>query len=126
MSTTSQITADELLQLPDGMGRRYELVAGELRTMPLHGWRHGEVVDNVATRLGVFIHENSLGIMLAGGTGFILERNPHTVRAPNYAFLSKEHFSNSTIGESYWPGAPDLAIEVLSADDRVGQVDEKI
>jgi len=28
--------------------------------------------------------------------------------------------------EAFWPGAPDLAVEVLSPDDRTGEVDEKI
>jgi hypothetical protein len=31
MSTTACVTADELLALPTGMGKRYELIAGELR-----------------------------------------------------------------------------------------------
>ena len=47
MSTTSLVTADELLALPTGMGKRYELVAGELRVMSPAGWRHGEIVGNL-------------------------------------------------------------------------------
>jgi Uma2 family endonuclease len=126
MSTTTAFTADQLLALPSGMGKRYELVAGELRVMSPAGWEHGEIVYNLQTLLGHFIRENRLGQGFGAETGFMLRRNPDTVRAPDFAFIAKQNLPKSRPNEAYWPGAPDLAVEVLSPGDTTGEVDEKI
>ena len=126
MSTTTWITADELLALPTGMGKRYELVSGELRVISATGWRHGEIVHNSGFLLGSFIRQHGLGRGFAAGTGFLIKRDPDTVRAPDFAFIAKEHFPETEPEEAFWPGAPDLAVEVLSPGDRMGDVDEKI
>jgi Uma2 family endonuclease len=126
MSTTTRVTAAELLELPTGLGKRHELVAGELRMMSPSGWEHGEVVGNLQTLLGSFIRQHRLGRVFGAETGFLLKRNPDTVRAPDFAFIAKEHLPAQKPKEAFWPGAPDLAVEVLSPGDRTGDVDEKI
>jgi Uma2 family endonuclease len=126
MSTTSLFTAAELLALPTGMGKRYELVLGELRVMSPAGWRHGSVVSNLHGRLHTFINHHQLGMMFGAETGFRLARNPDTVRAPDIAFIAGKNLPEKLPTEAFWPGAPDLAVEVLSPDDRTGEVDEKI
>jgi Uma2 family endonuclease len=126
MSTASLVTADELLALPTGMGKRYELVLGELRVMSPTGWRHGNVVSNLHGKLIVFVEKHDLGMMFGAETGFRLARDPDTVRAPDIAFIAKQNLPAEMPREVFWPGAPDLAVEVLSPDDRTGEVDEKI
>jgi Uma2 family endonuclease len=126
MSTVSLVTADELLALPAGMGARYELLAGELRIMSPSGWRHGQVIGNLHSILGPFIRAHHLGRSFGAETGFLLNRNPDTVRAPDFAFIANEHLPSENPDEAFWPGAPDLAVEVLSPNDRTGEVDEKI
>ena len=126
MSTTALVTADELLAMPTGMGKRYELVAGELRVMSPSGWRHGNVISNLHAKLALFVQQHDLGIMFGAETGFRLARDPDTVRAPDIAFVANEHVPANMPGEGFWPGAPDLAVEVLSPGDRTGEVDEKI
>src|SRR3954469_18725334 len=126
MSTTTVVTADELLALPTGMGKRYELVAGELRVMSPAGWRHGGVAANVASLLGPFIRKHNCGRGFGAETGFLLNRNPDTVRAPDFAFIAEKHLPKTEPSEAFWPGAPDLAVEVLSPGDTSGEVDEKI
>lgn len=126
MSVGSLVTAEELLALPTGMGKRYELVEGELRVMSPAGWRHGQIASNLSTLLGSYIRSHQLGRGFCAETGFLIGRNPDTVRAPDFAFIAKEHLPASEPTEAYWPGAPDLAVEVLSPDDRTGEVDEKI
>lgn len=126
MSITSVTTAEQLLALPTGMGKRYELVAGELRVMSPSGWRHGHVVGNLQTILGSFIRQHDLGIVFGAETGFRLSSNPDTVRAPDFAFIAKVNIPQQAPEEAFWPGAPDLVVEVLSPGDRTGEVDEKI
>jgi len=126
MSTTTHTTADELLALPMGMGQRYELVAGALRVMSPAGWRHGEVAVNVTTILSSYIRQHKLGRGFAAETGFRLERDPDTVRAPDYAFIARQNLPITDPTEAFWPGAPDLAVEVLSPGDTSGEVSEKV
>jgi Uma2 family endonuclease len=46
------------------------------------------------------------------------------VRAPDIAFVAAVHLPGPKRG--YFPGAPDLAVEVLSPDDRPGYVRERV
>ena len=126
MSTTSQFTADQLLALPMGMGQRYELVAGELRVMSPGGWRHGNVISNLHTRIASFVEQHDLGMMFGAETGFRLSRDPDTVRAPDIAFVDKQNLPDQMPTEAFWPGAPDLAVEVLSPDDRKREINDKV
>jgi Uma2 family endonuclease len=126
MSTISLTTADELLALPSGLGERYELVSGELRIMSPGGWKHGNVISNIHGKLFNHVVLNNLGVLFGAETGFRLASDPDTVRAPDVAFIAKENVPASLPETGFWPGAPDLAVEVLSPNDRMGEVDEKI
>ena len=90
------------------------------------GWRHGNVVGNLQTILGSFIRQHDLGLVFGAETGFRLSRDPDTVRAPDFAFILKQNIPPEEPQEAFWPGAPDLAVEVLSPSDRTGEVDEKM
>jgi Uma2 family endonuclease len=126
MSTTTHVTADELLAMPAGMGKRYELVAGELRVMSPSGWRHGSVISRLSARLATYVEQHDLGITFGAETGFKLASNPDTVRAPDVSFIGKKNLPKREPKDGFWPGPPDLAVEVLSPGDRTGEVDEKI
>jgi Uma2 family endonuclease len=126
MSTTSLVNADELIAMPCGMGERYELVAGELRVMSPAGWRHGKIVIRLSAWLAAFVDQHDLGIAFGAETGFRLASDPDTVRAPDISFVTKRNIPEQEPKDGFWPGAPDLAVEVLSPGDRTGEVDEKI
>ena len=125
MSTTTPVTADDLLRLPND-GNRYELVAGELRMMSPSGWKHGEVVANLHGILWQHVRHNRLGKMFGAETGFLITRDPDTVRAPDIAFISQENLPEEEPAEAYWPHATDLVVEVVSPRDTTGDVDDKI
>jgi len=112
-------TADQLLRAGD-IGR-CELVRGELVMMVPPGGEHGAIGNEIAVRLTLFVKPRRLGTVL-GEAGFILARDPDTVRAPDVAFLR----AGRTIVRGYLEGAPDLAVEVLSPDDRPGYVRERV
>ncbi len=115
-------TARELLAAGD-IGRA-ELVRGRLRRMTPAGGEHGRVAMKIALRIGRFAEETGAGVVLAAETGFLLETGPDTVRAPDVAFLRRARASDARI-RGFIPGAPDLAVEVLSPDDRPSEVQEK-
>ena len=115
-------TAEQLLSAGD-LGR-CELVRGRLRTMIPAGGEHGRITGNLTCQLGNHVRSRGLGTFYAAETGFILSRTPDTVRAPDFAFLRSGREAAQARG--FVPCAPDLAVEVLSPDDRPGYVREKV
>ena len=115
-------TAEELLRATE-IGR-CELVRGELKTMIPPGAEHGRVAMRLAVPIASHVGLHGLGTVFAAETGFLLARDPDTVRAPDIAFVGAGRPAVPARG--YYPGAPDLAVEVLSPDDRPGYVNEKI
>lgn len=122
---TKPMTADELLAMPDD-GYRYELVKGELIRMAPTGDEHGDITMALATALNNHVKINSLGKVYAAETGFKLESDPDTVRAPDIAFVSRERWQSTGRLPGFRAGAPDLAVEVLSPSDRVSRVEGKV
>jgi Uma2 family endonuclease len=119
------MTADELLGMPDD-GYRYELVKGELRKMAPTGDEHGDITMELAALLHRHVKENRLGKIYAEETGFKLESDPDTVRAPDIAFVTRDRFEKTGRLRGFRSGAPDLAVEVLSPGDRVSRVEGKV
>ena len=117
------VTTEELEKFPHD-DRRYELVDGRVVPMSPVGLQHGQVVVRLCVLLGQHVRGKSLGVV---GTevGFELARHPDTVRAPDVAFIRQERIPPNA-PRGFWRGAPDLAIEVLSPDDRPSEVRKKV
>ena len=109
--------------MPDN-GFRYELVKGELIRMPPTGHEHGLVAMNIAGPLFQHVKAHDLGKVYAAETGFIIRKNPDTVRAPDSAFIGRERLEHGIQG--YWIGAPDLCVEVVSPSDSVGYIEDNV
>ena len=124
-TNTKLMTAEELLVMPDD-GYRYELVRGELRKMAPASHAHGRQASRIGRRLGIFVEDNNLGETYAAETGFVLARNPDHVLAPDAAFVREERADDARDVSGYFPGAPDLAVEVISPSDRYIEVEEKV
>jgi Uma2 family endonuclease len=123
--TQQRMTADDLLRMPDD-GFRYELVKGELKKMAPAGHWHGRVAINITTPLAQHVRAHNLGAIYAAETGFKLASDPDVVRAPDMAFIRRERVEEVGNVEGYWPGAPDLAVEVTSPSDTYTEVHEKV
>ncbi len=120
------ITADELLGLPDD-GKRYELVRGELIEMPPPGIMHTVVTDRIGRRLGNFVEEHGLGFISGPEAAAYFEREPDTVRAADYALISRERIPDPLPDRGYVFGVvPDLVVEVISPDHRETAVANRV
>ena len=118
-------TAEELLRFPRGK-QRLELVNGKLYEMALSGGRHGYISANICAILDSHAQSADLGCVFATGTGFTLQRNPDTVRAPDAAFVAKGRMPPGEAPDGYLALAPDLAVEVISPNDRPREVRGKV
>jgi len=119
------VTADELLRMPDD-GVRRELVRGEVREMSPGGSRHGRIGAKILSRLEAYVEAGGLGEVHNADTGFRLSSGPDTVRAPDVGFVTRGRADAVGDIEGFWPGAPDLAVEVISPTDVYSAVDEKV
>ena len=111
--------------MPDD-GMRHELVRGELRTMPLASAPHGAVIMRLAIVLGRHVLDRDLGLLFSPDTGVHVFRDPDTVRAPDISFLSKARVPAEGLRRGFLRIAPDLAVEVLSPEDTMAEIEEKI
>jgi Uma2 family endonuclease len=114
-------TAEELLRLPDD-GSRYELVQGELKKMSPSGLEHGRIAARIAIHLGAHVRQHRLGEVYIAEAGFVLTREPDTVRAPDVSFVRADRVISTN---GFMPGAPDLSVEVISPSDLVTEVNRK-
>src|SRR5579859_5101315 len=108
-TTTTRMTFEEFLQLPDD--RRYELNEGELLVTPSPTPYHNIVRSRIKEALTAFVRSNRLGLVL-DESDFRLGGD--TVRRPDVAFLSTTQLRGFNLHKSPIEGAPTLAIEVIS------------
>lgn len=118
------MTAEDLERLSKGHCRR-ELIAGVLAEMSPVGGEHGEVTLRVGSTLRTFVLLRRLGKVVTE-TGFVLSRDPDTVRAPDIAFVSAARLGPTGLPNGYIEGAPDLAIEVVSPGDSADDIQTKL
>ena len=120
------MTAEELWELPEKPGVRYELVEGELVEVPGAGGVHAQLVMNLLLLLHPFVSGPDLGRVFSDGLAYILGRSPDRVRVPDVSFVSRERIPAGGVPVSFWPGAPDLAVEIVSPGDRAQDVHAKV
>jgi Uma2 family endonuclease len=126
MSTKTRLmSADEFLLLPDD-GYLHELIRGEVTTMSLPGGRHGKIAAKILRMLGNYVERESIGETYAAETGFLIERDPDTVRGADVSFIRAERLQEIVDPDKHVPFAPDLAVEVVSPNDRSPNVLEKV
>jgi Uma2 family endonuclease len=123
MTVPGLLTADDLLrQQPSD--KRTELVRGVMVVREPPGCQHGDIAVNLTVVLSHFVRTRNLGRVWSE-TGYVLSANPDTVRGPDVSFVRQERVPDP-IPRGFARFAPDLAIEVLSPDDRPGEVLEKV
>lgn len=128
--TKTLITADEFHEIAPKLGR-CELVKGEIIEMAPTGLVHGKITMKIGTRLFNYVDAQKLGVVFAAETGFIVEPATNedgrdTVRGPDVAYVSKKRIPDEGLDDAWGDFPPDLAVEVVSKNDREKQVLEKV
>lgn len=113
---------DEYLALPDE-DDRIDLVRGRLVREPPPAYEHGLIQNRIAFLLQSAIRRQRLALDCLGPNGFVLERGPDTVRAPDVALVAR---GRELLSNGYIDGAPLLAVEIVSPSNTAADLDEKV
>jgi Uma2 family endonuclease len=117
------MTEADLLNVTDD-SCRHELVAGVIVAEPFPTHRHDRVRSRLERLLQAHVEAVGLGEVF-GETGYFLARDPDTVRGPDLSFVSRERLQDFDDAR-FFPGAPDLAIEILSPSNLRGEMHAKV
>ena len=118
------VTAEEFARIPDD-DHRYELVEGRIIRMSPPGSLHAVLATRIASLLHQHAESNRLGEVFTPG-GFHLARDPDTVREPDVAFVRADRIPPEGLPDGFWPGPPDLAVEIRSPGDRPSEILAKV
>lgn len=102
----------------------YEIVGGEVYERPMPNPEHARIQAKLAAKMLIFVEENNLGMVY---TECHFRLTEDQTRVPDVAFVSFESFPDT--GEptgSRWLTPPDLAVEIVSPNDVLQEVYEKI
>jgi Uma2 family endonuclease len=118
------VTADDFFEI--ARGKRAELIQGKVIWMTPAGTEHGFYAMDLGSEIRVFVKRQKLGIVCAAETGFRMAND--MVRAPDVAFLSNEKLKSigGALPQKFFPGAPDLAVEVVSPGDTAEEIESKV
>lgn len=118
------MTADDLLTL-ETSGKSTELVRGRLVAREPPSTHHGRVQGTLHILVGSYVRTHAMGAVFGQDTGFQIASDPDTVRAPDLAFVDRTRVARIP-RRGYAALAPDLVAEILSPDDRPGEVLTKV
>jgi Uma2 family endonuclease len=117
-------TDEEFMALPED-GHRYELVNGALVDMGNSGMEHGEIGSFLGGNLAIYARSNKLGRVCDSSTAFAMKTG--NKRSPDVSFVAKERLQGvRRLPKGFFQGAPDLAVEVLSPNNTVEEIHDKI
>ena len=126
MTTAARLmTANELLLMPNVDACRYELLDGELIAMAPSGSEHSAIGLDFGAELQQFVKANDLGRVFGADCGFIISADPDTVLSPDVSFVRKERIPADGLPKGFFPGPPDIAVEVISPSDNYTDVERK-
>lgn len=119
------MTAEEFLTYVGPPGCKVELVRGEVVTVCMPGFRHGLSQGRTFSVLDQYCRTTRLGRAVVE-TGVRTDRGPDTVRGPDVSYWSAERLPLDEIPVGYPLAPPDLCVEVLSPNNRLARIREKM
>jgi Uma2 family endonuclease len=124
VTRTGLYTAEDLAGMPSD--EPWELWEGELRKVPGAGSKASGLAGWIVYLISFFVVPRDLGLVMGADGSFVLRRDPDVVLVPDVSFTKWEHVPGDEAPDSYFPGRPDLAVEVGSPSDRRRDVEEKV
>lgn len=120
---TVRLTLPEFEALPPSDVERYELDAGLLVREPRPGASHGGAVARIVVALHGWAESGGGHVLVE--SGFVLRRDPATVRGPDVSWIAPGR-AEYGLPPGFMDGAPDLAVEVVSPSNTAAHVQRKV
>jgi len=134
-----RMTLQEFLDHPWG-DTQVELVGGEVRlrgsgepydwenppVMTFASGAHAWIARTLFRALDAHVTARALGDVFPDGTGYALPGLADVFRGPDVSFVRAGRLDGLVHTRAVFPIAPDLAIEVLSPNERYSEVSEKL
>ncbi|MBK3332167.1 Uma2 family endonuclease [Persephonella atlantica] len=114
-----KLTYKDINRLPEGS---YEIIDGDIVEMAPTGFEHGEIELDI----GYFLRKKlkDKGYVSSGEVGILISRDPLRIRGADIVYISKERLKEKPKGILEIP--PDLIIEIISPNNTVSEMEEKI
>jgi Uma2 family endonuclease len=124
VTTQTQYTPEDLLAMPDS--KSYELVGGQLveRNMGLESsWVAGELHYQIRR----YCEKHEVGWPLLPDAGYqCFPHDPGLVRKPDVSFVKFGRFPGGVLPKGWAKIVPDLVVEIVSPNDSVYELDDKL
>ena len=120
MATTTLVTVQEFLQMPEPEGQKLELIGGEVVSMGRGRIPHEFVKSNLIQILAVWLAQNPIARLFVETT-FDLDEYNSLIPDLSVVFPGRIHPGNT----GWMQAAPELAIEVVSSES-AERLEEKI
>ncbi len=115
MATKTLLTVKDYAALDEPAGVRYELTNGELIVTPSASFFHNNIRDRLYIPLKLFVKTQNLGDVTSETD---MKLVGEVVRRPDIAFIQAARLKGIDLDQSPLPISPDLAIEIVSKNDR--------
>jgi Uma2 family endonuclease len=122
MATTTKLTLDEFLALPETEPAS-ELIDGEVVQKPMPTWDHGVIQRLLSFVLTLYLRAHPIGEAGSEIRCIFGPADAEQPLIPDYIFVRAARLRP---GEPHFRGAPDLAVEILSPDDRMTEAMKKL
>lgn len=116
------LTTSEYLQTAESM-RVQELIFGTLRVAESPSFRHQNLLLELAVLMRVFVGQYKLGTVCIAPLDVILDPKRALIVQPDLFYVSK--LRQEILSDRVW-GAPDLVVEVMSPNPRIGTLEERV
>lgn len=120
----TRYTPEDLLAMPEA--KNYELVDGRLVERNM-GAESSWIGGRLHSRLDLFCDEHGLGWVWPADNGYqCFPHAPQLVRRPDVSFIRAGRLPGGQLPKGHVRIPPDLVVEVVSPNDLVYEVEEKV
>ncbi len=123
---TGTWTEARIMALPDD-GMNHEIVAGELIMSPKNNFEHEQICARLLFALETFNRRHQSGAVIGSNLGYWMSNQ--NCRAPDVSFIRRERLARLGFRpgtRTFFPEAPDLAVEVLSPTNTPAEIAERL